>query len=762
MIKRVVLFLIPFFLVSAPSVWAISVSTGSNDPTVGFLPSYDDAYTNWHNAGLASIGGYPRRTKVCATLSPLGSGRDDAARIQNAINACPAGEVVQLTTGTFSIMQADVVDINKAITLRGSGTCDNSSSPYCQTVINIPDGSLEWSGNCGKTLPGTACTGGPELLMGPPLYTPLWSGCALDGKTAACAGAIPLAADAAAGSTTVQVTHTNNFSVGMWVLIDEASGADWQRDPVNPDTQIWAAPDWSNRSGSPVTGRVAWQKHNPSLSWDDFSSSSYPFTSQSTGCYYSFCDRPTAELHLVKAIGSGPCPGVHCTITFDDPLTVAYRISGGTTFTGSVKSGTSTLTADSGTPLVGQIVAGAGIPWGTYITGGRGTSYTMSASATANESSETMTSGSHEAQLYYPSNLNGSRSPTPTEYAGLENISFSRTVKGVLMGFCMYCWVKNVEVANWFEGGINVSYSARDQIDSVYVHDCSLSQPNGAEYPIDLQAATTEIYVVNSITVRCGKGMTARSGGAGSVVAYNYMDQTYYQKVVGGPHWVELSVNGSHAPGTHMMLFEGNWGDNLDSDDTHGPADYHTFFRNWGTGLRTPFTDPADKIYTDDLKDTPGRNGPFRAAGVMAYTYWMAFVGNALGEPDVTTSSNNWLLNSDFMTSRTGSIWLLGWNNQPLYQSDPNCTTETFQNGNFDYLNRSVSWAADYTDHNLPKSFYRSSEPGFFSQAGGSGCKYAWPWITPTSATPIQSNSCGGPGLPAEARYKAGTPFVRP
>jgi len=760
--KRVVPFLILFLVASGASASATLFSSSGNDPTVGFLPSYNDVYTNWQNAGLATIGGYPRRTTVCATVRPLGSGQDDTTNIQNAINSCSAGEVVQLAAGTFSIMQADIIDINKGITLRGSGTCNNSSSPYCQTVIKIPDGSLEWGGNCGRTPPGTACTGGPELLMGPPIYTPQWSGCAIDGKTAACAGAIPLAADAAAGSTTIRVISTSNLSVGMWVLIDEASGAGWQTDPVNSGTQIWAAPDWTNTSGSPVTGRVAWQKHNPSLSWDDFSSTSYPFTSLSTGCYFSFCDRPTAELHLIKAIGAGPCPGVHCTITFDDPITVAFRISGGTVFTGSVKSGSSMLTVHSGTPLVGQIVAGTGIPWGTYITGRSGIFYTISANATANEASETMTSGSHEAQIYYPSNLNGSGTTTPIEYAGLENISFSRTVKGVVMDFCMYCWVKNVEVANWFQGGINVTYSARDQIDTVYVHECNQAQPSGAEYPIDLQAATTEIYVVNSITLLCGKGMTARSGGAGSVVAYNYMDQTYYQQVAGGPQWVELSVNGSHAAGTHMMLFEGNRGANLDSDDTHGPADYHTFFRNWGTGLRTPFTDPADNIYTDDQTHRPGNNQPLRAAGVMTYTYWMAFVGNVPGEPGVTTSGKNWLLKSNFPTSGTGSIWFLGWNNQTPYESDPNCTTETFQNGNFDYLDTSVSWASGYTDHNLPNSFYLSSKPSFFSQTGSTGCTYPWPWVTPTISPEIQTNSCGGDGLPAKARYDAGTPFVQP
>ncbi len=52
------------------------------------------------------------------------------------------------------------------------------------------------------------------------------------------------------------------------------------------------------------------------------------------------------------------------------------------------------------------------------------------------------------------------------------------------------------------------------------------------------------------------------------------------------------------------------------------------------------------------------------------------------------------------------------------------------------------------------------SAPTFFS--AGASCTYSWPWVTPTGSTQIQSNSCGGPGLPAKARYDAGTPFVQP
>src|ERR1700730_14286079 len=54
----------------------------ANDPTAGVLPSYDDAFANWKNAGLASVGGIPSRTTVCATVNPRGGGQDDFTNIQ--------------------------------------------------------------------------------------------------------------------------------------------------------------------------------------------------------------------------------------------------------------------------------------------------------------------------------------------------------------------------------------------------------------------------------------------------------------------------------------------------------------------------------------------------------------------------------------------------------------------------------------------------------------------------------------------------------
>ena len=69
---------------------------------------------------LNATTGLPMRTTVCATLSPLGAGKNDLTQIQNAINNCPAGQVVALSAGKFSI--SGTISLTKSVVLRGAGS----------------------------------------------------------------------------------------------------------------------------------------------------------------------------------------------------------------------------------------------------------------------------------------------------------------------------------------------------------------------------------------------------------------------------------------------------------------------------------------------------------------------------------------------------------------------------------------------------------------------------------------------------------------
>ncbi len=75
---------------------------------------------DWSQSGIP--GGIPNRTTICATVnaSSFGNGTSDAkAGIQNALNNCPANQVVYLSAGKFLVN--GTLSIPSYVTLRGAG-----------------------------------------------------------------------------------------------------------------------------------------------------------------------------------------------------------------------------------------------------------------------------------------------------------------------------------------------------------------------------------------------------------------------------------------------------------------------------------------------------------------------------------------------------------------------------------------------------------------------------------------------------------------
>jgi hypothetical protein len=276
---------------------------GGGDPTLGLLPADRDASANWKMAGLQSVGGIPNRTTVCATVNPTNSSPADVNNIQNAINSCPAGEVVQLGAGAFLIQDGELVQINDAVTVRGAGPCAGASAgsaPYPATVtactlihrtngasLGVQGGSV-WS---------------PHFLLGPNEF---------DNSLATVTN---LAADAVPGSFAIQVASTSGFSVGQVVLLAEHPNFGWQNDWAFAD-QVWADPNH----------RITASAHLPCQSNAD----QYCGNPPSIPCYFPFgngvnCDYYVNENKQIASIGPGPCPGTNCTVTFDSPIMISYR-----------------------------------------------------------------------------------------------------------------------------------------------------------------------------------------------------------------------------------------------------------------------------------------------------------------------------------------------------------------------------------------------------------------------------------------------------
>jgi hypothetical protein len=151
---------------------------------------------------MLSVDDIPNRTRVCATITPRGNNLDDTSQIQNAVATCRSGGVVSLSGGTFTVAEGQYVLLNKDVMLRGMGAGT--------TILQRPDGA-----KLGRYQPGSNPS--PLVIAGPLR----WNNGTISTR---------LSADGQAGTASVQVENPAGFSVGQIVLLDEASGADWQAD----------------------------------------------------------------------------------------------------------------------------------------------------------------------------------------------------------------------------------------------------------------------------------------------------------------------------------------------------------------------------------------------------------------------------------------------------------------------------------------------------------------------------------------------------
>jgi len=91
----------------------LGVGTGTqSSPWAGIIaPS---RAIDWSQAGV--VGGIPNRTTICATLNPGATN----AQVQAAAQSCPAGGVVSLSAGSYSMAGLDLTGVNN-VTVRGAG-----------------------------------------------------------------------------------------------------------------------------------------------------------------------------------------------------------------------------------------------------------------------------------------------------------------------------------------------------------------------------------------------------------------------------------------------------------------------------------------------------------------------------------------------------------------------------------------------------------------------------------------------------------------
>ena len=350
----------------------------------------------------------------------------------------------------------------------------------------------------------------------------------------------------------------------------------------------------------------------------------------------------------------------------------------------------------------------------------------------------------HLTQLTrYTANSNGGNGAIQVVNAGVEDLTMVGGSDGSLrFEVTAYCWAKNIEVTQWIGEGVAINNSFRTELRDSYIHTGSDPTPGGSGYAISLADGSSEVLIENNISRDTNKVMVARSSGTGSVVAYNYMDDGWISY---SPTWQEIGLNASHMAGPHHVLFEGNYGFNMDTDYTHGSSQYITYFLNYVTGQRGSWTGP---------------DANSRTAGVSSWAKEFTFIGNVMGRPG---QMSGWSYDDPMMGCAAtggscaggvagtwnngpgGDIWQVGYDatNQWAQQAESGALSTVIRDGNYDYLTNTQRWHNTPGGFTIPNSLYLTSTPAFFGTN-------PWPWVNPNTGTIYT--------LPAKARYDAGTP----
>lgn len=341
---------------------------------------------------------------------------------------------------------------------------------------------------------------------------------------------------------------------------------------------------------------------------------------------------------------------------------------------------------------------------------------------------------------------------------GLESVSIAGPHNGAIVyNAGAFNWVKDVETDGAANGGIGddhvrFNHQFRSEVRRVYAHHTAGGPVSGgANYGLNLNAATSDCLVIDSIVLFMNKLIQTNACGPGNVIAYNYVDNTS----ANGGGWMDGAINGSHQSFSHNLLVEGNWSANIGCDTTHGVSGYMAFLRNFANGRSTTYNNTSNQ----------------RAANSDGWQREMAFIGNVL------TTAAGGVYEQTKAATGTFTIWSIGqnvWGSGDDYDAQTNLppqndmqydgttwdnrqatfTTKAhdklWRHGNWDSVHASIfDWDPAFPKHKLAVSLFLSATPSFF----GSN---PWPWINATGATASDRVAT----LPAKARYDAGTPFA--
>lgn len=485
---------------------------------------------DWSQAGVT--GGIPSRTTICATISPEGTAAAPVAPtdINNAIAACPAGQVVYLSAGSYYLSTGIDFTGHSNVTLRGAGADKTLLYFYSAT-------------GCGGGWADVCVHSNDPNWQKQPTNTANWTG----GYTR--------------GTTQITLDNTSNIIPGQTLLILD------QPDDTATDTgSIWTC----------MINNVCSTNDGPSTSDGRPGRNEFQIVQATAVSGNSVTINPPVEMpnilasktaEIVDVIG-GDYAGNGVTTNFTYTALDLPMLPGSVQIALEVGGITNVVANDNGS---GSII-------GTGITG----TVNYSTGAVSITFATAPASGT-SIMIYYQ--FHG----TPGAYwantlitnDGVENLSIDNTnsandFQSLSISNAFNDWISGVRFIKGNESDVNINLAAHITVQDSYFYG---SRGTGAEsYSIEEFTGSDNLFI-NNIFQHIPVGVIQAGSGIGTVTAYNYDYDCYFRNGTTTADWM-IQCFGQHETGTMYSLYEGNVLDGIGGDTIHGPHSLNTIFRN--------------------------------------------------------------------------------------------------------------------------------------------------------------------------------------
>jgi hypothetical protein len=310
----------------------------------------------------------------------------------------------------------------------------------------------------------------------------------------------------------------------------------------------------------------------------------------------------------------------------------------------------------------------------------------------------------------------------PVFYDGVENLSInagtSGSTEGVGMFNCVNCWETGVaSIGAWGRSHTSIFQSSHCTVQNNYFYLTGASAT--VHYGVETIPAS-DTLVQNNIFQAVQAPYPSTGTCTGCVYSYNFDVDLLFGTA---PNTWQNQSGFPHAVGDEHILYEGNIGAGIYSDNFHGTHQFQTIFRNYWNGYEK-----------DNGYFTTGDTSPLI---IDAYSRFYNIIGNVLGNAAVQNSYEDTVTDPH---SGTVPIYSVGYGDE--IPNDSNTATTLMRWGNYDVVTNTARFVSTEVpsgltgtqapfanpvpaNNTLPPSFYLTAQPSWWTSGK------QWPSIGP-------------------------------